>query len=342
MTQTNITSQTLALTLQNGFPVPAPAAVTNNFGVDRNYALGYVQIWNLDIQRDLQPLGAVLNLDYTGTKGTHLDILQAPNRTPTGVRIPDVQPFTWETSNGNSTANAATVRLRRRFQRGFSVGGSYTFSKSIDNASSIGGAASGIVAQDAFNLAAERGLSSFDQTHRLTVDYVIDLPAGHDKRWFANTPLFRGLFGDWQLSGNWNYASGTPLTVRVLGSFTDVNRGSNGSLRANATGLPIDISDPNTLQWFNIAAFTVPAAGQFGDVGRNTLRGPATSVFGMSMNKTFPLPDGRAFEIRGQATNVFNAPQFRSIDTVVNSPSFGRVTSVGSMRKIQIIARFRF
>jgi hypothetical protein len=62
----------------------------------------------------------------------------------------------------------------------------------------------------------------------------------------------------------------------------------------------------------------------------------------MSMNKTFPLPDGRAFEIRAQATNVFNAPQFRSIDTVVNSPSFGRVTSVGSMRKIQIIARFRF
>src|SRR5262249_4699234 len=141
VTQTNITSAAFPLTLQNGFPAVSNAAVTNNFGIDRNYTLGYVQIWNVDIQRDLQRAGMVLNLDYTGTKGTHLDILEAPNRSATGLRIPDVQPFTWETSNGNSTANAATVRLRRRFQQGLSFGGAYTFSKSIDNASSIGGAA---------------------------------------------------------------------------------------------------------------------------------------------------------------------------------------------------------
>jgi hypothetical protein len=342
-TQTNIVSPVLPLTLQDGFPSLPPATITNNFGVDPDYRLGYVQIWNFDIQREIQPAGLVLNLDYTGTKGAHLDILQAPNRTATGLRIPDVQPFTWESSAGNSIMNAVSVRLRRRLQRGVSVGSSYTFSKSIDNASSIGtGGGTGVVAQDAFNLAAERGLSSFDQTHRLNVDYVLELPLGHDKHWFSGAGIPRVVFGDWQFSGSWSLASGTPFTARVLGSFTDVNRGTNGSLRADATGLPLDLSNPTATLWFNTAAFAVPAPGQFGNVGRNTIRGPATSTFNMSLNKLFPFVDGRSVELRIQGSNIFNTPQFRSIDTIVNSPSFGRVTSVGSMRKIQITARFRF
>lgn len=341
ITQTNIASSSLALTLQNGFPSPPPATVTNNFAVNRNYRLGYVQTWNLDIQQQLRSTGLVLNLDYTGTKGTHLDIIEAPNRTPTGLRIPDVQPFSWQTSEGDSILHAATVRLRRRFQRGISFGGSYTFSKSIDNASNIGGGAS-VVAQNAFDLTAERGLSSFDQTHRLNMDYVLELPAGHDKHWLSNPSVLRAMLGDWQLSGTWNFASGTPFTARILGSFSDVNRGSNGSLRANATGLPVDISDPSTAMWFNTAAFAVPLPGQFGDVGRNTIRGPGTSMFGMSMNKNVPFAEGRALDLRVQATNLFNTPQFRMIDTTVNSPSFGRVTSAGSMRKIQIVLRYRF
>ncbi|HYY70006.1 MAG TPA: TonB-dependent receptor, partial [Terriglobales bacterium] len=235
-TQTNTESvsspQTLGtLTLANGFHATPAAAVTNSYAVDRNYRLGYVQIWNLSIQREITP-DVVLNVDYTGTKGTRLEIVEAPNRTATGLRIPGVQPFLWETSQGESIAHAGTVRLRKRLRHGVSVGGSYTFSKSIDNASTIGGGGA-VVAQDAFNLAAERGLSSFDQRHRFVSDYLVELPFGHDKRWLFNKSVWRDLFGDWQWSGDWTIASGLPFTPRVIGSFTDVSRGTNGTLRAD-------------------------------------------------------------------------------------------------------------
>lgn len=338
--QTNIASPSLPLTLQAGFPTPASAAVTNNYGVDRNYRMGYVQIWNLDIQRTLLA-DLVLNLDYTGTKGSHLDIVEAPNRTATGLRLPGVQPFLFETSEGDSVAHAASLRLRKRLQHGVSIGGAYTFSKSIDNASSIGGGAT-VVAQNAFDLAAERGLSSFDQTHRFTADYLWTLPWGHDKRWLSGPGPLPAILGDWQWSGDWTIASGLPFTARVLGSFADVNRGTNGTLRADVTGIPVALPDPSVNEWFNTAAFTEPPPGQFGDAGRNTIRGPGSIVFNMAFTKVVPVSDTQTVELRAQASNIFNTPQFSAIDAIVNSPSFGRVTSVASMRKFQMTARYRF
>ena len=114
-TATNTQSATTLLTLQNGFPPVPPGSITNNFGVDPNYRLGYVQIWNVDVQQQILPT-LILNLDYTGTKGTRLDILEAPNRTATGVLFPGVQPFYFEDSVGDSTANALSVRVRKRFK----------------------------------------------------------------------------------------------------------------------------------------------------------------------------------------------------------------------------------
>jgi trimeric autotransporter adhesin len=340
LTQTNTIAE--LLTLQNGFP-PLPSTVTNNYGIDPNYRIGYAQQWNLDVQRDVRKLGVQVNLDYTGTKGTRLDVIQAPNRTATGLRIADVQPFNWETSAANSILHSAAVRVRRRLGRGISAGGTYQFSKSIDNASTVsGGGGGGTVAQDAFDLRAERGLSNFDRPHRLSLDYNFELPFGTNKPFLAEKSFLKTVFGDWQLNGSWNIMSGLPATARVLGSFTDVARGSNGSLRANATGLPIGISDPGVAEWFNTAAFTLPAPGQFGNVGRNTIRLPATILGNLSLNKTFPFADGRSIDVRAQASNIFNTPQFNTVDTTVNSPSFGRVTSVGQMRRMQIVARFNF
>ena len=119
-TATNTQSATTVLTLQNGFPAVPPGSITNNFGVDPNYRLGYVQIWNVDVQQQIRPT-LIMNLDYTGTKGTRLDILEAPNRTATGVLFPGVQPFYWEDSLGDSTANALVPSgsgsgCRRAFQ----------------------------------------------------------------------------------------------------------------------------------------------------------------------------------------------------------------------------------
>ena len=339
---TNIYSPVLPLTLQNGFPVVTTAAVTNTYGINPNYRIGYAQIWNLDVQRELGK-GFVLNMDYTGTKGTRLDIVEAPNRTATGVRLEDVQPFNWETSEGNSILHSGAIRLNRRLARGMSFGATYQYSKSIDDASTVSGAGGqGVVAQDAFNLAAERGPSSFDIRHRLGINYNYELPFGTNKAFLAKDSVFKTLFGDWRLNGSWTINSGSPLTVHVLGSYTDVNRGSNGSLRAEATGLPVSVAHPSIAEWFNTAAFTVPAAGQFGDVGRNTIRGPGQILGNLSLNKTFTFSDGRSIDIRAQSTNFLNVVQLRGVDTNVNSPTFGKITSAGQMRTIQFFARYNF
>jgi trimeric autotransporter adhesin len=342
ITQTNLESAALPLTLENGFSGASRSTITNNFGVSRDYRLGYVQVWNLDLQREMRS-NVVMNLDYTGTKGTRLDILQAPNRGPDGVRIPGVQPFLWETSDGNSVAHSGTLRLRKRLQHGVSVGGSYIFSKSIDNASTIGGGDT-VVAQDPFNLRAERGLSSFDQRQRFTADYLWELPFGLQRQWLAQPGIIETLFGEWQWSGDWTIASGHPFTAHVLGDFADVQRGTNGTLRADVTGQPVTLPNPTIADWFNTAAFAVPPLGQFGNAGRNTIPGPGKVVFNMTATKQIRLVggNGRTLELRMQAFNLFNTPQLKVIDTVVNSPSYGRVTSVGSMRKLQTVVRLRF
>jgi hypothetical protein len=354
-TATNSAALVPGITLQNAFPTLAPNLTTNNYGVDRNYKLGYVQIWNLSIQQQL-PHGVMLETSYIGTKGTDLDMLRAPNRNPDGtLRIANAQAFTWESSVADSIMHSANVNLRKRLQKGISIGGRYTFSKSIDNASTIGGAgARGTYAQNDQDLAAERGLSSFDQRHRLQFDYLYELPIGTNKHWL---PAGRGLaakfFGDWQWSGSAAIASGTPLTVRILGAATDVNSGINGTLRPDLVpGQPLVLKQG--LQWINPAAFAMPCtlnaatnqcvAGtyHFGDAGRNIIVGPGSVTFNMAMSKTIPFGDTKAWEIRGQANNVFNTPQYTGIATSFGARTFGQITAAGKMRTIQLVTRFRF
>ena len=329
--------------------------VTNSYAVHPNYRLGYLQIWNVDVQQEILPT-LLLNLDYTGTKGTRLDIVDAPNSTLNGICpnphlvsssstsgtcIPNVQPFLFQDSQASSIAHAGTVRLRKRLQGGISVGGAYTWSKSIDNASTIGGGTT-VPAQNAFDLAAERGLSYFDQRNRFTGDYLVDLPFGQDRRWLTQSGVLRDVLGDWQWNGDWTIASGYPFSPRILGNIENVSGGVNGTLRAQATGLPAAISDPSVSRWFNTAAFTLPPTGAYGDARRNSIEGPGSLLFDMALTKLVPLKENRTLELRAAASNVFNRPQFTAIDTIVNSPSYGRVTQVGPMRTILLTARFRF
>lgn len=337
---TNASSRSNLLTLASGFPAVAPGTVTNNFAVDPNYRLGYVQLWNLNVQQQL-PGGVVLNIGYNGAKGTHLDLERAPNRNPDGtLRIRGVQAFLFESSAANSILHSGTLSVRKRMARGFGLGATYVYSKSIDDASSIGGGAT-VVAQSDQNLAAERGLSSFDQRHKFNGNWIYDLPFGDGHR-FASKGVARHVLGGWQWSGNFTLASGFYFTPRVLGGFNDVNSGVNGTLRADYLGVPISLASPSPSQWFNTAAFAVPAPGQFGTAGRNIIEGPGQVSLNMSLNKTFAIHDSRALEFRVQANNVFNTVQFTSINTVVNSSSFGDVTGTGSMRRITLTSRFRF
>jgi outer membrane receptor protein involved in Fe transport len=345
-TETNVSAASQVLTLENGFPAPT-AAVTNNFAVDKNYKLGYVQIWNLNIQREITP-SLLLNLGYNGSKGTDLDMERAPNRLPNGqLRIAGVQPFILETSQGDSILHAATVQVRKRMRHGMAAQGTYVFSKSIDNASSIGGGAV-VVAQNDLDLAAERGLSSFDQRHKFIGNFTYELPFGTGKKWLNNNGgWLENVFGDWLWSGNVTLASGFPFTPRILGNPNDIAQGLNGVLRADIVGDPYSGTCPNgfpvgTIEcWFNTSAFVKPVSG-FGDARRNSIIGPGQFTFGMSVSKTLLAKDTRALELRISANNVFNHPEYTSIGTIVGTPTYGQVIAAGSMRTVNLSARYRF
>ena len=154
---------TRRLTIQDGFGNDPTKEVTNTFAVARNYVLPYAQTWNFALQDEFKG-GIVVEANYLGTKGTRLDVLRLPNRAAPGSpltaeqrrQIGNAVGFTFDSSEGNSIFHAVQLRVIRRLRRGLSTNIFYTFSKSIDNASSIGGAGN-IVAQDDRNLAAERG-----------------------------------------------------------------------------------------------------------------------------------------------------------------------------------------
>jgi hypothetical protein len=191
-------------------------------------------------------------------------------------------------------------------------------------------------------LAAERGLSSFDRRHQFTGDFNFELPWGQNKKWLNNTGTAARLFGDWSLTGSFTVESGIPFTPRCLGCAQDVSRGTNGSLRADFTGLPVELANPTLGEWFNTAAFAAPAPGTYGDAGRNSIIGPGTAVLNMALAKDFQFGEARNLEVRWQVNNVLNSPQYTVIDTNVISPTFGQVTGVGAMRTMQLVARFRF
>jgi hypothetical protein len=328
------------LKLTEGFPTCQVSPVTNNYAVDKNYRLGYVQLWNVDVQYEL-PGDTVMDIGYNGSKGTRLDLVEAPNSTADGVRIAGVQPFYFETSEGNSIYHGLSVRVRKRLRGGIAVNGQYTYSKSIDDASSIGGGAV-VVAQNAFNLAAERGLSSFDQRHRFTGSWIYELPFGNGKK-YVQTGRWAHVLGGWLWSGDWTIATGTPISPRILGSFSGVNSGVSGALRPNVLpGQSFNVVGGGPLQWFNPLAFTAPPPGQYGDAGRNIIEGPGQITFDMSISKTFQFRETRALEIRATGSNIFNHVQYTAVDNNLNSPTFGQVIAAGTMRRVTLTSRFRF
>ena len=321
------------------FTVPPAIDTQNTYGIDPAFRLGFVHVWNLDVQRDLTRT-IIVGASYTGTRGGDLDIQRAPNRGPDGTIDPSLPPYIWESSLGHSLLNSVSLRVRQRQTHGFAAGATYTLSKSMDNASTIGGGAV-VVAQDDRNLDAEWGLSSFDQRHRLNADASYELPFGPDRRWLkSGVPA--AVAGGWMLSGTLQLASGTPFTARVLGDIADVGRGSNGSLRADYTGASVALADPTVAEFFNTAAFLVPPSGQYGDAARNTIPGPGISNASLALTRNITFAGTRGLSVRVQANNVFNTVQFATIDTVVNSPTFGQVIAARPMRTVQIIARLRF
>ncbi len=199
------TSLTAPLTLQNGFPLVGNNTIANTFAIDKNYKLAYAQTWSLALQQTL-PQNLLLELEYIGTKGTGLNLLYVPNELPpnspsSATANRSTTAFTYLTDHADSIFHAGQVRLTRRFARGMSAVALYTFSKSIDDASTFSGATNGTVIQDPNNFSADRGLSSFDQRHNFTLTYVLSSPVGIHGL-FRNGGWKTKTFSGWTLQRN--------------------------------------------------------------------------------------------------------------------------------------------
>jgi trimeric autotransporter adhesin len=346
----NVAAPTDVLTLENGFPqsVAARNTVQNTYAVNPDYKTGYAQIWNLSVETNIASNTALV-LTYTGTKGSNLDLLYAPNRTIPGSLsaaspIANAGDFIYDTSGANSIYNSFQVRLQKRMAHGIMINGTYTFAKSIDDASSIGGGTP-IVVQDSNNLAAEYGLSSFDIRHQARINYLYELPFGQGHR-FAQKGLTGALFGNWRFSGNIGAQTGTPYTAQVTGTSA-ANTGSGGVFATRAD----EICDPNLLaggraplHFFNTSCFVVPAAGELGNAARNTIIGPGMFTWNAQIAKTFQLGKDQQhrLDFRWEVSNLTNTPNLTGLSTLVNSRTFGQVVGAGSMRAMNVVARFTF
>src|SRR5262249_15929588 len=148
---------------------------------------------------------------YFGTLGQHLDMLRAPNRTASGLRIANVQSVTWQDSDGASHANGVSVRLQKRQTQGLSAHVSYTSAKSRDGTTATSGSVT--VGQDDQNLGAEWAPSNFDQRHQLAGNVNVQLPWGVNRTWLNRGGFLAAIAGDWSMTANVTWQTGTPLTI---------------------------------------------------------------------------------------------------------------------------------
>jgi len=342
--QTNEATEPGQFTLANGFPSTPTSSTLGTYAVDPHYRLPYVQAYNLDVQKTL-PWGIVLNVGYNGSMGSRLDVKSTPRRS---ISSPDTNYnpatglpyaiFTYDQADAFSRFNAGTVRVNKRLTGGVSLGANYQYSHSIDDASGT--------VQNWQNILAEEGNSSFDVRHKVSGNYLFELPFGQDKRW-VTTGTGAHILEGFSISGTFTFATGSPLTPYYPAAASDISRGVAGILRPNyVAGISPTAGGGTKDHWFNVAAFTQPTpdafGNAFGDVSRDSLRGPGIVQNNMSLSKTMQLGDTRSMEIRATASNVFNTVQYSGVGTSLNSPTAGQITSVAGMRSFNFTARFRF
>ena len=372
----------------NGNP-PAPgdfAFPLTNLTLTPNLPLPYSQDWDLNIQHSFGP-DLLLEVGYVGTKGTKLPRFIEGNP---AIYVPGIDPSTGQgisnpnnadqrrlysgctladdpatckfSSTGliagiaNSSYNALEASLHKRFSHGMAFLVSYTFSKSIDDASSFNmtGSASKPVAgendlaQDPFNLAAERGRSLFDSRQRLALSYQWAIPL-----WQRPHGWYQHILGAWQLNGIATVMTGTPFTVF---DSTDVSQQGGApeisGFSANRPNL-VPGQNPNAGPkspgaWLNRSAFQqitpnpLSPVQQFGTAGRNIAQGPGYADWDFSAFKNFIVSEGKEFQFRAEFFNFLNHTNFRLPDSDISSPTFNQILAAQSPRLIQLALKFQF
>ena len=252
----------------------------------------------------------------------------------------------------NSSYNALEASMHKRFSHGLSFLVSYTWSKSIDDVSSFnitGSAAKPVagendLAQDPFNLGAERGPSLFDARNRFVGSYEWALPFwNHAQNWY------QWVLGGWQMDGIGTLMSGTPFTifdsndVAAQGSAPEITGFS--AQRPNLTGNPNN-GPRGVSAWLNAAAYQrldpVANAGQFGTEGRNVNVGPGYADWDFAALKNFKVTESMQIQFRTEMFNVLNRTNFRLPDSDISSPTFNHILAAQSPRQVQFALKFMY
>ena len=322
------------------------------------YALQY----NLNMEREIAP-GTILSAGYFGARGNHLprEAEQNPFQPASGHRYnPNLpSPLLAVLTDAQSFYNSFQLSISQKRAHNLSWQAFYTFSHSIDDASanfSIETVNDPPTSQDIFDRKGSRGRSAFDIRHNFVANVVYELPFGRGSH-----------FGGWQVSAVASVHSNVPFTPVLSFDNADL-RSLLTSERPDLVGNPYTGVCPNGTNvgtpscWFNPTAFAVPPPGQFGDAGRNILRGPGFAQFDLALQKDFQLREGIKIALGVEGYNLFNHPNF-AVPSNTQSPltlggngdavfqdatgnlakNVGRIfTTVGTGRQIQLDARFTF
>jgi hypothetical protein len=322
----------------------------------------YVLQYNLNLEREIAP-GTILSAGYFGARGNHLprETEQNPFEPTLGHRYnPNLpSPLLEDLTDAQSFYNSFQMSVSKHGAHALSWQASYTFSHSVDDASSnvsIEAINEPPTTQDPFNRKADRGRSGLDIQHNFVANVVYELPFRR-----------RSQLGGWQVSAVASIHSNVPFTP-VLGFDNADLRSLLTSERPDLVGNPYKGACPNGFRagtpscWFNPSAFALPPPGQFGTAGRNVLRGPAFAQFDLALQKDFHLSEGTKLTFGAEAYNLLNRPNF-AVPSNTQSPltlggngdavfkdiggdlasNVGRIFStVGTGRQIQLDARFTF
>jgi hypothetical protein len=321
-----------------------PSGAIGVNGVNHGFAIEYNEVWNLAVQQQL-PGKIAVEAEYVGSRTVHADSSTAVNVPETfgGPRpYPSLNAFTTIRWDGWATFEGLTLRAARQFKNGLSFDCTYTWSKSMDDASDAGTTnAEYNLPQNIYAPALEKADSSFDRRNRFTANAVYDLP-------FAKGSLgwLHGIAGGWRASGILTLQNGAPFTVN-LSSAAGQDVAHIGLVNGNNIERPDLIANPNNglktpEKWFDTAAFALPAQNSFGTAGRNVVVGPGLEDFDFSLQKEIPLQERLKLQFRIDTYNVLNHPNFDLPGRIFGAANFGAIASAEDPREFQLALKLIF
>jgi hypothetical protein len=307
----------------------------------------------LNIERQL-PQNLMLSAGYVYTKGTHLGFQRDLNQVPE-ARLgpgnaqslrpyPQFQSISASLFDGHSNYNALQLRAEKRTSNGLYFVANYAWQKTMDTGTSSGSSTSVGVWQNAYNAAANYGLSNLDLPNMINGMASYQLPFGAGRPFLNTHGPLNQLLGGWQLGAYFQIHGGEPFTP-VVGT-SNLSNSLAGSWLPNRTGKGT-LPHPTIKQWFDVTAFQAPAPYTFGDSRRNILRGPGWRSVDANLGKTFPLAgkwigEGKSFEARVDTFDLFNHPNYGQPNSNIGTAGAGIISSANTSRNIQLTGRLRF